>query len=133
LPGRKINEDAVPQLCPLALRAADEVRLFRSKFGSLAAISRELTPNTDATGWPVYHAAVASGLVGDYATAERLFKRLMQKPPTAAWHEKLQLAGAELAQTLSDGDEFRQTVLAIIQKSRALRHLPPDPTCLDAA
>jgi hypothetical protein len=117
----------------LSLLAADEVRMLRGKFASLGAIARELTPSSNATGWPVYHAAVAAGLIGDVAAAESHFNRLGQETATAEWHKKLQKGGAELAQNLRNRDGFREAILAIIQQSRALLDLPPDPTCLDAA
>jgi len=74
----------------LALRAAEEVEALRTRFASLPAIGHELTPKSDASAWPVYHAAVAAGLAGDVATARRLFDRLIQELSTAEWHQKLQ-------------------------------------------
>lgn len=115
----------------LALRAAEEIHILRKKFASLADIARELAPKSDACAWPIYHAAVAAGLTGDVANAKRLFNRLVEEPTTAEWHKKLQADGAELSRILPDGAEFREAVLAIIQESRALHGLAPDPTCLD--
>lgn len=117
----------------LMLQAAEEVHTLRTRFASLPSIARELTPKSDTSAWPVYHAAVAAGLAGDVVAARRLFNRLIREPPTAEWHQKLHMNGMELTQTLADRDGFRQAVLAVIQESRALHHLPPDPACLEGA
>lgn len=117
----------------LARRAAEEVDRLRNKFASLADVARELAPKSDAQAWPIYHAAVAAGLMGDTANAARLFHRLMRETTIAEWHKRLQSESAELAHTLPDRARFREAVLSVIQHSRALHGLPPDPACLDAA
>jgi hypothetical protein len=117
----------------LASRAAKEVRRLREKFASLSAIARHVVAESDAPGWPVYHAAVAAGLTGDVATSQRLFRRLMEWPTAADWEVELRANGSALAQTLPDLSSFRAAVLSIVEQSRALHRLPPDPACLDAA
>jgi hypothetical protein len=116
----------------LAMRAAEEIRTLRKTFASLSDIARQITPAPNARAWPLYHAAVAAGLAGNIATSERLFKRLIEEPVNTEWEKKLQADSAELAQTLPDAARFRAAILTIIQQSRGLLGLPPDPNCLDA-
>ena len=117
----------------LATRAAEEVRSLRKKFASLSQIAREIAPKSDARAWPVYHAAVAAGLLGNVSSAEHLFNRLAMETATTEWHKKLQIDGAELARTLPNTAKLRKAVLAIIQEVLACRKLPPDQACLDTA
>lgn len=117
----------------LATRAAEEIRTLRTKFASLLDIARAITPHANARAWPVYHAAVVAGLRGDVDVSKRLFERVVEEPATTEWQRRLQVDCAELAQNLLETNKFRAAILAIIQESRALRGLPPDPACLDAA
>jgi len=117
----------------LATRAAEEVRGLRKKFASLSDIAREIMPTADARMWPVYHAAVAAGLTGDVAASERLFRQLVEESADTEWQKELQARSAELGQILPDAFRFREGVLAIVQESRRLHRLPPDPACLDVA
>jgi hypothetical protein len=89
-------------------------------------------PGSSAREWPVYHAAVAAGLAGDLDTSEALFKRLIDELPATEWQEQLRADSEELARCVRDEARFRALVLAIIQESRTLHGLPPDPMCLDA-
>jgi hypothetical protein len=115
----------------LATRAADELRLLRQKFASLTEIARKIVPDANVSGWPVYHAAVATGLTGDFATSERLFNLLANEQPGFDWHRKLLAESAELARSLTDTAMFRGAVLTKIQEARKLHKLPLDPGCLD--
>ena len=115
-----------------AMRAAEEVHALRKRFASLLDIAREISPPDGKHGLPVYHAAVAAGLIGDVAESKRLFKCLTREPTTNDWHRKLQTDGNDLAQLLSEGPSFQAAILKIIQQSRSLHRLPPDPTCLGA-
>jgi hypothetical protein len=117
----------------LATRAVEEVHNLQRKFSSLSDIAREVAKKPHGTEWDIYHAAVAAGLTGDVANARRLFEGLIEGPPTWDWHAKLQADATILARTLPDVVKFRETVIAIIQKARALHRLPPDPTCLEAS
>lgn len=117
----------------LAIRAAKEVEKLREKFGSLSDVARHLVADSEAPGWPVYHAAVAAGLTGDVATSQRLFQRLIEQPITTDWDARFRANGAELAQKLPELNTFRAAILAVVEQSRELHGLPPDPTCLDTA
>jgi hypothetical protein len=117
----------------LAICAAKEIKKLREKFASLSDIARHLIPDSEATGWPLYHAAVAAGLSGDVATSQRLFRRLIEQPTTYDWETRLRANSAELVQRLPELDAFRAAILAIVEQSRESHRLPPDPTCLDTA
>jgi hypothetical protein len=117
----------------LATRAAEEVRILRNKFASISDIARYIAPDAHARYWPLYHAAVAAGLAGDVAASERFLNRLIEDFPAAEWQAKLRIDSAALARTLPDIVRFRGAILAIVQESRALHGLAPDPTCLDPA
>lgn len=120
----------------LAVRAAEEVSALRNKFGSVSAIAseiaRKIAGDDRALGWQVYHAAVAAGLAGDVTASRQLFTRLINEPTTREWQVKRRLESMALAEALPDTEEFRAVILAIIQESRILLKLPPDPTCLEA-
>lgn len=117
----------------LAARATEEVAKLREKFPSLSNIAHCLVADTGAIGWSLYHAAVAAGLTGDLATSLRLFHQLMEQPATHGWEKKLRADGAALARHLPDLHAFRSAVLDVIEQSRILHQLTPDPNCLDAA
>ena len=116
----------------LATRAAEEVRKLRERFASIADIARQIAPEAHAQGWSVYHAAVAAGLAGDIASSQKLFRRLIDEPAGVDWHLELQDDSIGLAQKLHEPTKFRAAVLAIVEESRALHGLQPDPACLDA-
>jgi len=117
----------------LAIRAAREVKNLREKFASLSDVARHLVADSGAAAWPLYHAAVAAGLTGDVATSQGLFRRLIEQPTTYDWQVTLQANSAKLARKLPELNTFRAAILAVVERSRALHRLPPDPTCLDAA
>jgi hypothetical protein len=117
----------------LAIRAAEEIKTLRAKFASLSDVARHLVADSGATAWPLYHAAVAAGLTGDVATSQRLFHRLIGQPTTYDWEARLRANTAVLAENLPDLNAFRAAILAVIEQSRMLHRLPPDPTCLNGA
>jgi hypothetical protein len=117
----------------LATRAADEIRIMRAKFNSISGIARELVPPPNAHGWRLYHGAVAAGLSGNGSISTRLFEQLAAEPITAGWMQALQTTCLDLAKKVGDPNSYRTAVLALIEQSRALHKLAPDPTCLDGA
>lgn len=111
-----------------ATRAADEVRLLRRRLASLRAIAEELAAS-EVAGWPRYHAAVATGLLGRTDDAERIFARLIEQPVTFDWEKELQAASMELRRLLPDTRAFRAAIRKIVDESRELHRLPPDDDC----
>jgi hypothetical protein len=113
----------------MAHRAAEEVTALRAEFPSIAAIARVLVDRAGDRHWPLYHAAVASGLAGDSDTAARLFQRLLEKPVTREWEAELSSTSRALAQSLGEPAAFRRAVTELINKMRALQGLPRDSDC----
>jgi hypothetical protein len=113
------------------MRAADEIRGLRAKFGSLSNIAREIEPSADGHCWPVYHAAVASGLAGDIGASRRLFERVLGESVEYEWQRELQAKCLEMVGKLNDREKFREGVVATVQESRLLHRLRADLACLD--
>jgi hypothetical protein len=128
----KSIEQFEPEAEGLAQQAAEAVTRFREEFETPAAIvARLVKVAEDDSGWRAYHAAVASGLIGDTDTSLRLFAQIITSNGDADWFGKLQSFCAEMAGTLSHPSGFRETVLAIISQTRTMNKLPADPHCLD--
>jgi hypothetical protein len=126
------TEQFAPLIENMARRAADEVIALRRQFRSLSDIHRWLVARATRDGWPVYHAAVAAGLIGDYAGARQLFDRIRRwKTDSYDWQLQLKADSAELETRLATPSLFRSTVLNIIEQRRAAIGLPPAPGCLD--
>jgi hypothetical protein len=126
------SEQFSPLIERMAEVAAQEALKLRAQFKSLADIYRYLIAHASSDGWPVYHAAVASGLVGDVETSKRLFKR-MEAWPTYGydWELDLKSESAALAALLFNRERFRSAILAIIDRTRRTMKMPPDPDCLE--
>jgi hypothetical protein len=116
----------------MAARAAEEVAAQRVRFASIGAIAAPLVERAGDAPWPLYHAAVASGLAGDKFTALRLFERLLEKPVTRDWEEALAAQARDLVRSLNGPFAFRTAVTDLIARMRALQGLPRDPDCLSS-
>jgi hypothetical protein len=115
----------------LAARAAQEVIRFRKLLNSASEIVKCLTDAADdGSIWQCYHAAVANGLVGNTSSSLNLFARILKFQRDSDWIPKVQNECAELAGKLQDGCAFREAVRSIINRSRALHHLPEISDCL---
>ena len=123
-----------PLVEAMAANAAQEVVAVRERFRSLNLVYRYLMDAVpENTGWPVYNAAVAAGLVGDIDGARRLFGRIATWPTDGYdWQASLKAQSSEISAALDDADAFRATVYDIISLNRRCRGLPPDPECLQA-
>lgn len=127
-------EQFAPLIVGMAVQAGREVLALREKFRTLAGIHRHLAGNIGRDSWPVYHAAVAAGLVGDIAGARQLFRRMEAWPTNGYdWQQTLKSDTAVLAALLDTPVRFRAAVDEKIAQCRALNKLPPDPQCLDNA
>lgn len=120
------TEPFAPVAGAIARRAAEEVASLRAKFSSIAAIASVLVERAGDAPWPLYHAAVASGLAGDDATAARFFRRLDEKPASRDWEAELAAQASALAQSLGDEAAFRRAVGEIVARMRALHGLPAE-------
>jgi hypothetical protein len=120
-----------PLIQDMAAKAAEEVLAIRGRFRSIADIHRWLVAHATRDGWPVYNAAVAAGLVGDFAGARQLFDRLNRwETDSYDWQLQLKSDSAELSSLLSTPAAFQSSVLAMIEQRRTLIGLPPAPDCL---
>ncbi|MGV3635315.1 MAG: hypothetical protein ACO1NY_13275 [Pseudorhodoplanes sp.] len=125
-------EQFKPLINDMAETAASEVRELRKRFRSLSDVHRWLVANATRDGWPIYHAAVAAGLVGDVTGARQLFNRIGHwKTDSYDWQLQLKADSTELARLLPAPELFRRAVLQLIQHRRSAIGLPPDPNCLD--
>jgi hypothetical protein len=126
-------EQFKPLIGQMADLAAQRVLEIKRRFRSLPEMHRWLVEHAVRDGTPVYHAAIAAGLVGDSVGARQLFERIK------CWETygyegqlKLQSESAQLAGLISTPILFRSAILEIIERQRALIGLPNDPNCLDA-
>jgi hypothetical protein len=109
-----------PLIADMAARAAQEVLRQREKYKSLNEIHRQLLLGTIRNGVPVYHAAVAAGLIGDMESARQLFHRLEGWETYGQdWTEEIKSNGAALAKFTDDPVKFQSAVLAIIADVRS--------------
>jgi hypothetical protein len=127
-------EQFTPLIQDMAAQAAREVLALRERFRTFADIHGHLVNNARYDDWPVYHAAVAAGLIGDVSTARQMFRRMEAWPTNGYdWEQTLKSAAAALAALLGEPAGFRAAVSEKIAQCRALNKLPPDPQCLDSA
>jgi hypothetical protein len=125
-------EQFTPPMKDMAARAAQEVETWKDRFKSFADICHYLIAHATRDGWPIYNAAVASGLAGDEKTSRRFFQQMKDWETYGYdWQLRLKADSAALAALLSDPEKFRAKVLGLIEHKRALIKLPPDPNCLE--
>jgi hypothetical protein len=124
-------EQFAPLIENMATIAAQTVLAFRARFRTLRDINRYFAERITGDGWPVYRAAVTAGLIGDLATAQRLFSR-MEIWDTKNWEPWMELKAesAAMAALLNEPEQFRSALLATITSKRDVFRLPPDPQCL---
>ncbi|MBI1204019.1 MAG: hypothetical protein GC182_16070 [Rhodopseudomonas sp.] len=121
-----------PLVVEMANIAAIEVQKLRDRFNSFSDILRHLISHATRDSWPIFDAAVASGLAGDFAGACRYFDRMAAWTTHGYdWEIQLKADCAELAALLDRPDKFREAILGKIEKRRQLMRLPPDAHCLD--
>jgi hypothetical protein len=125
------NEQFKPRIEEMAGLAAKRVLELRTQFRSLRDVHRWLVAHATREGWPIYEAAVAAALIGDYAGARQLFERIRRWPTDSYdWQIRLKSESARLERLLSTPGQFRSAILDLIEGQRALIGLPGDPDCL---
>lgn len=125
------TEQFRPLVQDMAAKAAGEVLAIRRKFRSITDIHRWLVAHATRDGWPVYNAAIAAGLVGDFAGAKQFFDRLSRwETDSYDWQLQLKSDSEELSSLLSTPAAFQSSVLAMIEQRRTIIGLPPAPDCL---
>jgi hypothetical protein len=126
-------EQFAPLIEAMAAVAAREVIAMRVRFRTPSEIQRHLLSPPLRDGWPVYDAAVASWLAGDFDQSRTLFDRIASWPTFGYdWQHRLKASSAALAALLDRPQAFRAAVLDIMQQQRALIGLAEDRGCLDA-
>jgi len=126
-------EQFAPLITEMAARAAQEMLALRAKFKTFEDIRHYLVSHITHDGWPVYHAAIATGLAGDIVSSNEFFRRIETwRTIGFDWKEKLKSDSALLARLLGDPAAFRGAMLRVIEQCRALNGLPPDPDCLES-
>jgi hypothetical protein len=126
------KEQFAPLIGHMAEVSAQEALKLRAQFKSLADVSQYLVAHASSDGWPVYHAAIASGLTGDVETSKRLFER-MEAWSTYGydWELELKAESAAFAALLCSPEQFRSAISAIIDHTRRTMKMAPDPGCLE--
>lgn len=125
-------EQFAPLMKDMAARAAQEVEIRKDRFKTFADICQYLVARATRDSWPVYNAAIATGLAGDEEISRRFFQRMKDWETYGYdWELQLKADGAALGALLFDPEKFRAKVLSIIERKRALMKLPPDPNCLE--
>ena len=133
-----ISYESVDQFTPLvvgmATRAAEEVLTLRQKFRSLSDVYRDFMSRITGEGFPIYRAAITSGLIGDMATAHQLFRRMACWATDGFdWQNRMKTESAALADKLDDAALFRSAIDAVVQERRARFKLGEAPEALSAA
>ena len=126
------KEQFSPLIGHMAEVAAQEALKLSAQFKTLADVSQYLIAHASRDGWPVYHAAIASGLIGDVETSTRLFERMAAWSTHGHdWELELKSESAAFAALLNDPEQFRSAILGIIDHTRRTMKMPTDPHCLE--
>jgi hypothetical protein len=126
------KEQFSPLIERMAEVAAKEALRLKTKFKALDDIYSYLVANAVRDGWPIYHAAIASGLIGDVETSNRLFRRMTNWPTFGYdWELDLKSESATLEALLLDRTQFRAAISVKIGHTRRIMKMLPDPNCLE--
>jgi hypothetical protein len=125
-------EQFTPLVEGMAACAAQEVQAWKDRFKTFDDICQYLIAQAKGDGWPIYNAAIATGLAGDEGTSRRYFQRLKDWETYGYdWQLRLKADSAALAALLLDPKIFRSEVLNVVQYQRASMKLPLDSNCLE--
>lgn len=126
------KEQFTPLIEEMAQCAANEVTKLRERFNSLEQIQRYLLTDQRRGGGPLLNAAIASQLLGETALAKQFFRRIDDWPIDGYdWQKNIKMFSAKLNEEVDHPDNFRATILSVIQQARQSIDLMPDPHCLD--
>jgi len=129
----KTAEQFRPLVDDLAAQAAVRIIELRSQFQTLSHVHSFFMSRVTSEGYPVYRAAIASALMGDFETTEQLLDRLKRWPPFGfEWQTKLKSEGRALAKLTHEPGRFLAAIATSVKQLRKKLGLPPDPQCLDA-
>ncbi len=108
----------------LAEAAASRVHELRDEVSDLPAAERLLSGNISGPGWPMYHAGVAAGLVGDVDAAAEQFDAISARQPQYDWQRAMRATVQELRSLVGDRATFGDRIVNEIRASRAALNLP---------
>jgi hypothetical protein len=123
-----------PERCRAAASlAATHVQKLRAEITDVTAAARVMSA-IDQPGWPTFHAAIASDLIGAVDRARVLFDRLLAEEATYDWDRAMHAKATDLRALLGDPAAFRTQVIGDIEQTRAALKLPARPAAeIDAA
>ena len=137
-PADFISFESVELFTPLienmAAIAAQTAVAMRARFRTLEDVNRFFAERVSQDGFPVYRAAITAGLVGDIATARKLFERMERIDLTnwGSWIMRIVTECATMAALLDEPVLYRAAILEAIAEWRKKLRLPPDPLCLES-
>ena len=110
----------------LALSAVPAVQQLRRTFASIRDIAhflvkaeRDQAEQGSGGGWGAFNAAVASGLVGNAATAQAPFTNVAQGDASQPWMRERQAEALRLAEMTNNPGLFRATIMARVAATRS--------------
>ena len=106
--------------------AASWVGELRSQLPTPCAAAERLREHIPNSGWPLFDAAIASGLCGDAGTAAALRDRLLEQDDDRDWAREMRERAARLLSDLDRG-RLAGTVAKEIAASRTWLRLPELP------
>ena len=129
----KSAEQFTPLIQDLAAQAVTRVVELRTQFQTLSDVHNFFMSRVTGEGYPVYRAAIACALVGDFETTEQLLGRLKRWPPFGfEWQTKLKSEARALAKLTQEPERFLAAIATTVKQLREELGLPPDPQCLEA-
>jgi hypothetical protein len=120
------EEQFAPEARRLALRAAEEVAQYRSRFPMLRDWADELDQTANSHFWRQFDAGVACALVGRTPEAHQWFERVYTAKGDTDWVLAAQGRARELEAVLTNGQQFRSEISQTIRRFRIALKLDPD-------
>ncbi|WP_157469532.1 hypothetical protein [Gemmata sp. SH-PL17] len=118
------EEQFTPLAEKLALRAADEVRHYRSLFPSVHSAAQHLAAKSPMGFWDAFHAGVACGLAGDAVQANHFFAKVAETKEQRDWIQVAVALAQEHCRALEDLAGFRHRIEASIRRARSQLQFP---------
>lgn len=110
----------------LAQKAAQEIFRLRNLFLTIAAVRDYFERTTDGAGlWQWFDAAVACALSGRPEHARELFKKVVSVKEDRDWVKEAQSDARQLSALIFRPEQFHETIVERIRKSRELQKLCP--------